>query len=69
MNKLKREQEEKEKMGIFVCPYCKGTGEEVISYKGHNEISECEVCRGTGRFVIPEEIMEKIRQRVKKEKV
>ena len=56
-----------EEKGIFICPACDGTGEEIGMYNGRHEIRECLFCQGTGRFVVPMSIMEKIKQNVIKD--
>ena len=63
IGKLKREREKDEEKGIFVCPYCNGTGKETNSYKGHTEIEDCIFCEGRGRLIIPEVIIEKIKKK------
>ena len=63
MDKLREKREKDEEKGIFVCPYCNGTGIETNSYKGHTEIEDCIFCEGRGRLIIPEVIIEKIKRK------
>ena len=63
MDKLREKREKDEEKGIFVCPYCNGTGKETNSYKGHTEIEDCIFCEGRGRLIIPEVIIEKIKKK------
>ncbi|RLJ00617.1 MAG: hypothetical protein DRP06_01615, partial [Candidatus Aenigmatarchaeota archaeon] len=63
MDKLKEKREKDEEKGIFVCPYCNGTGKETNSYKGHTEIEDCIFCDGRGKLIIPEVIIEKIKRK------
>ena len=33
------------------CPFCEGTGQDVVEWQGHIIVNSCAECRGTGEAV------------------